>query len=46
MELDLPGRMARTGLFVLELKVDKTAERNAFSELFGYSNVLLRRGPP
>ena len=36
MEL-LPAGTHENGLFVLELKVDKTAEWNAFSELFGYS---------
>jgi hypothetical protein len=39
MELDLLGTH-EDGLFVLELKIDKTAERNAFSELFGYSNYI------
>jgi hypothetical protein len=39
MELDLLGTH-EGGLFVLELKIDKTAERNAFSELFGYSNYI------
>ncbi len=39
MELDLLGSYD-DGLFVLELKVDKSAERNAFSELFAYSNYI------
>ena len=39
MELDLLGSY-EDGLFVLELKVDKSAERNAFSELFAYSNYI------
>jgi hypothetical protein len=39
MELDMLG-YHEEGLFVLELKVNKSAERNAFSELFGYSNYL------
>ncbi len=39
MELDLLGTYD-DGLFILELKVDKSAERNAFSELFAYSNYL------
>ncbi|RWR30198.1 hypothetical protein D2T29_12980 [Sinirhodobacter populi] len=39
MELDLLGTH-EDGLFVLELKVDRSAERNAFSELFAYSNYL------
>jgi hypothetical protein len=39
MELDLLGTHEE-GLFVLELKIDKTAERNAFSELFAYSNYI------
>jgi hypothetical protein len=39
MELDLLGTH-EDGLFVLELKIDKTAERNAFSKLFGYSNYI------
>jgi hypothetical protein len=39
MELDLLGSHD-TGLFILELKVDRAAERNAFSELFAYSNYL------
>lgn len=36
MELDLFGSH-EDGLFILELKVDRGAERNAFSELLGYS---------
>ncbi|WP_438279556.1 hypothetical protein [Pseudomonas alabamensis] len=39
MELDLLGTHD-DGLFVLELKVDRSAERNAFSELFAYSNYI------
>jgi hypothetical protein len=39
MELDLIGTH-ENGLFVLELKVGRTAERNAFSELFAYSNYI------
>ena len=39
MQLDLLGYHDE-GLFVLELKVNKTAERNAFSELFAYSNYV------
>jgi hypothetical protein len=39
MELDLIG-YHDDGLFVLELKVNKSAERNAFSELFAYSNYV------
>lgn len=39
MELDLLGQH-EGGLFVLELKVDRGAERNAFSELFAYSNYV------
>lgn len=39
MELDFLGSHEE-GLFVLELKVDRAAERNAFSELFGYSNYI------
>ncbi|WP_407168504.1 hypothetical protein [Bradyrhizobium sp. ORS 111] len=39
MQLDLLGQH-ELGLFILELKVDKTAERNAFSELFAYSNYI------
>ncbi|GMV30031.1 MAG: hypothetical protein AMXMBFR59_21560 [Rhodanobacteraceae bacterium] len=39
MELDLLG-MHEDGLFVLELKVDKSSERNAFSELLAYSNYI------
>lgn len=39
MELDLFGHH-EDGLFVLELKVDRSAERNAFSELLAYSNYI------
>jgi hypothetical protein len=39
MELDLLGSH-EDGLFILELKVDRAAERNAFSELFAYSNYV------
>ncbi|MER8861566.1 hypothetical protein NKI09_28530 [Mesorhizobium sp. M0757] len=39
MELDLLGHQ-EDGLFILELKVDRAAERNAFSELFAYSNYI------
>jgi hypothetical protein len=39
MELDLIGSH-EDGLFILELKVDRSAERNAFSELFAYSNYV------
>lgn len=39
MELDLIGTH-ENGLFVLELKVNKSAERNSFSELFAYSNYI------
>ncbi|SEI09631.1 hypothetical protein [Paracoccus alkenifer] len=39
MELDLIG-IHEDGLFVLELKVGRAAERNAFSELFAYSNYI------
>jgi hypothetical protein len=39
MELDLLGQHD-DGLFILELKVDRAAERNAFSELFAYSNYI------
>jgi len=39
MELDLLGTH-EDGLFILELKVDRSAERNAFSELFAYSNYI------
>jgi hypothetical protein len=39
MELDLLGTH-EDGLFVLELKVERSAERNAFSELFAYSNYI------
>lgn len=39
MELDLIGTH-EDGLFILELKVNRSAERNAFSELFAYSNYI------
>jgi hypothetical protein len=39
MQLDLLGQH-EPGLFVLELKVEKSAERNAFSEMFAYSNYI------
>lgn len=39
MELDLIGTHEE-GVFVLELKVQRSAERNAFSELFAYSNYV------
>lgn len=39
MELDLLGKHD-DGLFVLELKVEKSSERNAFSELLAYSNYI------
>ena len=39
MELDLFGEY-EDGLFILELKVDRSAERNAFSELLAYSNYI------
>lgn len=39
MELDLLGQHD-DGLFVLELKVEKSSERNAFSELLAYSNYI------
>ena len=39
MELDLIGEH-EGGIFILELKVDRGAERNAFSELFAYSNYV------
>jgi hypothetical protein len=39
MQLDLLGKH-ELGLFILELKVQKSAERNAFSELFAYSNYI------
>tara|TARA_R110002074_G_C12496024_1_gene662181 strand:+ start:356 stop:1648 length:1293 start_codon:yes stop_codon:yes gene_type:complete len=39
MELDLLGTH-EDGLFILELKVERSAERNAFSELFAYSNYI------
>ena len=39
MELDLLGQH-EDGLFILELKVGRSAERNAFSEMFAYSNYI------
>ena len=39
MELDFLGQH-EDGLFVLELKINRSAERNAFSELFAYSNYI------
>jgi hypothetical protein len=39
MELDLLGQHEE-GIFILELKVNRSAERNAFSELFAYSNYI------
>lgn len=39
MELDLIG-IHEDGIFILELKVKRSAERNAFSELFAYSNYI------
>ncbi len=39
MEFDLLGHH-EDGLFILELKVNRAAERNAFSELFAYSNYI------
>jgi hypothetical protein len=39
MELDLLGQH-EDGIFIVELKVDRSAERNAFSELFAYSNYI------
>jgi hypothetical protein len=39
MALDILGTH-EDGLFVLELKVAKAAERNAFTELFAYSNYI------
>lgn len=39
MELDLIGTH-EDGLFILELKVERSAERNAFSELLAYSNYI------
>lgn len=39
IELDLIGEH-EGGIFILELKVDRGAERNAFSELFAYSNYV------
>jgi hypothetical protein len=39
MELDFLGQY-ENGIFILELKVDRSAERNAFSELLAYSNYV------
>ncbi len=39
MELDLLGQH-EDGLFILELKVERSSERNAFSELLAYSNYI------
>ncbi len=39
MELDLLGAHD-DGIFVLELKVDRSSERNAFSELLAYSHYI------
>lgn len=39
MELDFLGQHD-DGIFILELKVDRSAERNAFSELLGYSYYI------
>ena len=39
MELDLLGQHD-DGIFILELKVDDSSERNAFSELLGYSQYI------
>lgn len=39
MSLDLLGTH-EDGLFVLELKIERSAERNAFTELFAYSNYI------
>lgn len=39
IELDLIGEH-EGGIFILELKVGRGAERNAFSELFAYSNYV------
>ncbi len=39
MELDIIG-IHEAGLFILELKVNGSAERNAFSELLAYSNYI------
>lgn len=39
MFLDLLGTH-EDGLFVLEIKIEKAAERNAFTELFAYSNYV------
>lgn len=44
MQLDLVG-FHDNGIFVLELKVNKSAERNAFSELFAYSNYIASMFP-
>jgi hypothetical protein len=41
MELDLLGKH-EDGIFVLELKVGASSERNAFSELLAYSNYIAR----
>lgn len=39
MQLDLLG-YHEDGIFVLELKVGSSSERNAFSELLAYSNYI------
>ncbi|WP_153066259.1 MULTISPECIES: hypothetical protein [Xanthomonas] len=39
MELDLIG-LYEDGMFVVELKVKASAERNSFTELLGYSNYI------
>lgn len=39
MELDLVGYHAE-GVFVLELKTERSAERNAFSEMLAYTNYF------
>lgn len=39
MELDFVG-WYEDGIFVLELKVNRSAERNSFTELLGYSNYF------
>lgn len=39
MELDFIGTH-EDGIFIVELKTDKSAERNAFTELLAYSNYL------
>jgi len=39
MELDMLGHH-EDGIFVLELKINRSAERNAFSELLAYSNYI------